>query len=39
MAYNHKRNVYIVDTENWEVKKTLTDEMVMFSVNYARILA
>lgn len=28
MAYNHDKSIIIVDTQNWAVKKTLTDEKV-----------
>lgn len=31
MAYNHGNSVVIVETQNWTVKKTLTDEKVSFS--------
>lgn len=29
MAYNHDNSIIIVDTQNWAVKKTLTDEKVL----------
>lgn len=32
MAYNHNKNIVIVDTQNWAVKKTLTDEQVSIFV-------
>lgn len=28
MAYNQDKSIIIVDTQNWAVKKTLTDEKV-----------
>lgn len=31
MAYNQNKSVIIVDTQNWAVKKTLTDEKVCFT--------
>lgn len=31
MAYNHNKSIIIVDTQNWAVKKTLTDEQVFIT--------
>lgn len=28
MAYNHDKNINIVDSQNWAIQKTLTDEKV-----------
>lgn len=34
MAYNQDKSIIIVDTQDWTVKKTLTDEKVtLFSAN------
>lgn len=34
MAYNQDNSITIVDTQNWTVKKTLTDEKVTITPNY-----
>lgn len=31
MAYNQDKSIIIVDTQSWEVKKTLTDEKVILN--------